>query len=188
MSAGCRNRFGKITVGIMISIRAATQHDAVAIAHVHVQSWRTTYAGIVPEKYLATLNEAERVLLWRDQITRDTPVYIADLDGEIVGFISGGVIREPVQTYDAELYAIYLLEQAQRQGIGTALLKELAKSLLGKGFIGMIVWVLEKNSSRHFYARSNAQVVTTKDIQIGGVMLSEVSYGWPDLQVIVSPK
>jgi GNAT superfamily N-acetyltransferase len=107
----------------MISIRAATEHDAVAISHVHVQSWRTTYAGIVPEEYLATLNETERLLLWRDWLTRDIRVYIADLDGEIVGFISGGAIRERVQTYDAELYAIYLLEQSQRQGIGTALLK-----------------------------------------------------------------
>jgi GNAT superfamily N-acetyltransferase len=166
----------KITLGIMISIRAATEHDTVAIAHVHVQSWRTTYGGIVPEEYLATLNEAERVLVWRDWLTRDIRVYIADLDGEIVGFISGGAIREPVQTYDAELYAIYLLEQAQRQGVGTALLKELAESLLGKGFTSMIVWVLEKNPSRHFYVRSSAQIVTTKNIQIGGVTLSEVSY------------
>ena len=172
----------------MISIRAATEHDAVAISQVHLHSWRTTYAGILPDEYLATLNEAERILLWREWLSRDLQVYIADLDGEIVGFISGGVIREPVQTYDAELYAIYLLEQAQRQGIGTALLKELAKSLLGKGFTGMIVWVLEKNPSRHFYVRSGAQIVTTKDTQIGGVMLSEVSYGWPDLQAIVSPK
>jgi GNAT superfamily N-acetyltransferase len=173
-------------VGIMISIRAATERDAVAIAHVHVQSWRTTYAGIVPEEYLATLNEAERVPVWRDWLTRDIRVYIADLDGEVVGFISGGAIREPVQTYDAELYAIYLLEHAQRQGIGKALLKELAESLLGKGFTGMIVWVLEKNPSRHFYVRSSAQIVTSKSIQIGGVTLSEVSYGWPDLQSILS--
>jgi GNAT superfamily N-acetyltransferase len=172
----------------MISIRAATEHDAVAISHVHVQSWRTTYADIVPEEYLATLNEAERVFLWREWLIRDIRAYIADLEGEIVGFISGGAVREPIQTYDAELYAIYLLEHAQRQGIGTALLKRLAESLLSKGFTSMIVWVLEKNPSRHFYARSSAQIVTTKDIQIGGVMLSEVAYGWPALQAITSPK
>ncbi len=172
----------------MISIRTATENDAAAIAHVHVQSWRTTYAGIVPEEYLAALNEAERVPLWRDWLSRDIRAYIADLDGQIVGFISGGAIREPVQTYDAELYAIYLLEQAQRQGTGTALLKELAESLLGQDFTSMIVWVLEKNPSKHFYMRSGAQVVATKDIQIGGVTLSEISYGWPDLQAILSLK
>jgi ribosomal protein S18 acetylase RimI-like enzyme len=185
---GCRSRVSKISVDIMISIRAATEHEAAAISHVHVQSWRTTYAGIVPEEYLATLNEAERVLLWREWLTRDIAVYIADLDGEIVGFISGGAIRERVQTYDAELYAIYLLEKAQRQGIGRALLKELAESLSGQGFTSMIVWVLEKNPSRHFYVRTSARIVATKDIQIAGVTLSEVSYGWSDLQAIISPK
>jgi GNAT superfamily N-acetyltransferase len=113
---------------------------------------------------------------------------IADLDGEIVGLISGGAIREPVQTYDAELYAIYLLEQAQRQGVGKALLRELAELLLDEGCTGMIVWVLEKNPSRHFFVKSSAQIVPTKNIQIGGVMLSEVSYGWHDLQAIISPK
>lgn len=172
----------------MISIRAAIEQDAVAIAHVHVESWRTTYAGIVPDNYLATLDEAGRVLLWREWLIKDIQTYIADLDGKIVGFISGGPIREPIQTYDAELYAIYLLESAQRQGIGTALLKELAGSLLSRGFKSMIVWVLEKNPSKDFYAKSSAQVVTAKDIQIGGVTLSDVCYGWPDLEVITSPQ
>src|SRR5882672_5736312 len=129
----------------MISIRAATEHDAVAISQVHLHSWRTTYAGILPDEYLATLNEAERILLWREWLSRDLQVYIADLDGEIAG------------------------------------------SLLSKGFSSMIVWVLEKNPSRHFYVKSSAQLVTSKDIQIGGVMLSEVAYGWPDLEVIRSP-
>ena len=97
----------------MVSVRAATESDAIAIAHVHIQSWRTTYAGIVPEAYLAALNEAERVLLWQDWLTRDVEVYVADLDGEVVGFASGGQIREPLQDYDAELFAIYLLKTAQ---------------------------------------------------------------------------
>lgn len=172
----------------MILIRAAIEQDAVAIAHVHVESWRTTYAGIVPEEYLATLNEAERVPQWREWLTRDIRTYVADLDGKIVGFISGGAIREPVLTYDAELYAIYLLQSAQRQGIGTALLKELLGSLLSSGLTSMIVWVLEKNPAKDFYAKSGAEVVSAKDIQIGGMTLSEVSYGWPDLEAITSPK
>jgi len=137
----------------MILIRPAIHQDAVAISRVHVESWRTTYTGIVPEQYLATLNEAERVPLWLEWLTRDIRTYVADLDGKIVGFISGGAIREPVLTYDAELYAIYMLESAQRQGIGTALLKELAGSLLSAGFKSMIVWVsrriLRKTSMRN---------------------------------------
>jgi GNAT superfamily N-acetyltransferase len=172
----------------MVSIRAATQRDAVEISHVHVLSWRTTYAGIVPDEYLAALNEAERVPLWREWLTRDVQVYIADLDGKVIGFISGGPIREPVQNYDAELFAIYLLEQTQRHGIGTALLRELAGSLISKGFTSLAVWVLERNPSRHFYVKSGAQLVTSKEIETGGAMLSEVAYGWPNLEAIRSPK
>jgi GNAT superfamily N-acetyltransferase len=176
----------------MISIRTATEDDADAISHVHIQSWRTTYAGIVPEEYLATLNEADRVPLWRKWLASNIQVYLADLDGEVVGFISGGAIREPVQTavetYDAVSYAIYLLKQAQGQGIGRALLKKLAHSLSSQGFTSMIVWALEKNPSKHFYERSGAQIVTAKNIEIGGVTPSEVSYGWPDLQALTPPK
>jgi GNAT superfamily N-acetyltransferase len=113
----------------MVSVRAATLQDASAISHVHVQSWLTTYAGIVPDDYLSSLNEAERVPLWREWLVRDIHVYVAELDGQVVGFVSGGQIREPLQEYDAELFAIYLLKRAQGIGIGTALLRKLAGSL-----------------------------------------------------------
>jgi L-amino acid N-acyltransferase YncA len=168
----------------MVLIRTATQQDASAIAHVHVQSWLTTYAGIVPDDHLASLNEAEHVLLWQDWLIRDIQTYVAELDGEVVGFISGGQIREPLQEYDAELFAIYLVHQAQRRGLGTALLQKLAQSLRAKEFKGMAVWVLERNPAKHFYQKSGAALVTTKEIEIGGVLLQEVALAWPDLATI----
>jgi GNAT superfamily N-acetyltransferase len=165
----------------MVSVRMATVQDASAIAHVHVQSWLTTYSGIVPDDYLASLNEAERVLLWQDWLTRDIQVYVAEQDGELVGFIGGGPIREPLPGYDAELFAIYLLDRAQRQGLGTALLQKLADSLAARGFKGMTVWVLERNPAIHFYEKSGAALVRAKEIEIGGVPLQEVAFAWPDL-------
>ncbi len=82
----------------MLTIRLATPEDAAKIAHVHIESWRTTYAGIVPDACLAALNETERELQWQEWLTRDIPVYIAELDGQVVGFISGGPIREPIES------------------------------------------------------------------------------------------
>jgi GNAT superfamily N-acetyltransferase len=169
----------------MTSIRRATTHDAIAISHVQVQTWRTTYSGIVPDEYLTALNEVERVAVWREQLAHGMLIYVADQAGEVVGFIGGGPVRESVQTYDAELYAIYLLQRSQGQGIGTALLKQLARSLLNEGFTSMLVWVLEKNPSKHFYTKANAQFVTSKDIRIGGALLAEEAYGWPDLSAIL---
>jgi GNAT superfamily N-acetyltransferase len=171
----------------MVLVRAAKEQDASAIAHVHVQSWLTTYSGIVPEDYLASLNEAERALMWRDWLARDFQVYVAEQDGELVGFISGGQIREPLQRYDAELFAIYLLNRAQGQGLGTALLRRLAESLAAKGFKGMTVWVLERNPAVHFYERSGATLVGDKEIEIGGALLREVAFAWPDLAKLALP-
>src|SRR5450631_1696360 len=110
----------------MVSIRAATVEDASAISHVHVESWRATYKGIVPEEHLASLSEAEHVPLWRKWLALEVQAFVAAMNGEVVGFACGGRIREPLQDYGAELYAIYLLPQAQGHGLGSALLKTLA--------------------------------------------------------------
>ena len=40
----------------METIRAAQLEDAAGIARVHVDSTRTTYKGIFPDAYLATLS------------------------------------------------------------------------------------------------------------------------------------
>ena len=168
----------------MTEIRAAAGQDAGAIAHVHVESWRTTYAGIVPEAYLASLKEAEREASWQEWLTLDVDVFVAEDDGDVVGFVSGGATREPVEEFDAELFAIYLLRDAQRRGIGMALLRRLAGSLKARGFRSMMAWVLEDNSSGGFYSRSGGVRVASKEMEVGGVMLPVVAYRWKDLEAI----
>jgi GNAT superfamily N-acetyltransferase len=166
----------------MLTIRAATLEDAEKIAHVHVESWRSTYPGIVPEEYLAALSVSGRAIAWREGMTNGIAVHIAELNGEVVGFISGGPIREPIAPYDGELYAVYILQQAQGQGIGKALLQELARLLLGQGFASMAVWVLEQNPAKHFYMHTGAELLASKEIEIGGAVLADAAYGWPDLR------
>jgi len=169
----------------MGGIRVATLQDARAIARVHVESWRTTYAGIVPAEYLASLDVGQREVSWREWLPLDIDVFVAEVDGEVVGFVGGGAIREPVEGFDAELFAIYLLRDAQRRGIGMALLKRLAGSLKARGYRSMMAWVLEDNSSGEFYSRSGGVRVASKEMEVGGVMLPVVAYGWGDLEGII---
>jgi L-amino acid N-acyltransferase YncA len=170
----------------MISIRTATQEDAISIARVHVESWRTTYRGIVPDAYLDGLNAGERTVRWREILSPSERIFVAEEDGEVVGFIYGGPIREPVGDCDAELYAIYLLLQAQSKGIGTALLIELARRLDGDGFRSMAVWVIEANSAAGFYLGSGAARVTQKQMSVGGAMLDVAAYAWPSLKSMIT--
>ena len=52
-----------------IQIRAAVPEDAASMARVHVDSWRSTYAGIVPAEYLAGLSYPNRESLWKELLT-----------------------------------------------------------------------------------------------------------------------
>lgn len=169
----------------MVLIRIAEVKDAAAISHVHVQSWLTTYAGIVPADYLASLNEAERIPRWQEWLEQDICVHVADLNGKVAGFVSGGALREPLGHYRAEMYAIYVLKEAQGKGIGRALVGTLAASLLANGYTDMIVWVLEQNPAVSFYEKLGARRLSGKEIEIGGALLSELALGWSDLRRMV---
>ncbi len=170
----------------MPPIRPATANDAAAIARVHVQSWQSTYAGIVPAHVLESLSEADRTLQWIEWLQLGVPVYVAERNGDVIGFASGGPIREPLAGFDAELFAIYLLASAQHQGIGTSLLRTLAAALTDRGLTSMIAWVLDRNHSRYFYERTGANPVEHKQIEIGGVSLPAQAYGWPSLTALAS--
>ena len=55
-----------------MKIRPATAGDAAALARVHVDSWRTTYRGIVPDEALAHLSYERREQLWANQLEQAT--------------------------------------------------------------------------------------------------------------------
>jgi GNAT superfamily N-acetyltransferase len=166
-------------------IRPATPADAAAIAHIHVASWKTTYPGIVPQAALAALNEADRRSLWQQQLqSGNFPIFVAESDPGIFGFLAGGPLRKPIEEYDSELYALYLLHTHQRHGAGRALLQRLAQTLHEKGHQSMLVWVLEANPAVGFYQHLGAIPVTRQTIEIGGATLPEIALGWPNLKIL----
>jgi L-amino acid N-acyltransferase YncA len=170
-----------------LTIRKAKIEDAGAIAHVQVESWKTTYAGIVSNVFLTSLNKEERMQSWQEQILADNvSIFVAEDETGIFGFAAGGEVREKLDDYDAELYAIYLLHERQRQGAGRALCVTLASALQTTGFTSMLVWVLEQNPSVSFYERLGAVQVARKVIDIGGADLQELAFGWPSLDPLIA--
>lgn len=63
-------------------LRVATTDDAAAIARIHVDTWRTTYSGIVPEAYLAKLSYEQRQSSWVQMLSSATKnnhfIYVTD--------------------------------------------------------------------------------------------------------------
>jgi GNAT superfamily N-acetyltransferase len=168
-------------------IRKAKVQDAGAIAHVQVETWKTTYVGIVSDVFLTSMDEEERTQRWQEQILADTiSILVAEDETGIFGFAAGGEVRERLDDYDAELYAIYLLRERQRQGVGRILGLALASALQSRGSTSMLVWVLEQNPSVSFYERLGAVQIARKIINIGGADLQELAFGWPSLDRLIA--
>lgn len=169
-------------------VREARATDALAIAQVQVDSWRTTYAGILPADYLASLSYERQGEFWGRIVStlRSTDtVYVAEAPaGRIVGFAHGGPERSGAGIYKGELFAIYLLELYQRQGLGRQLTGSIANQLLQHGLSSMLVWVLAANPYRAFYEALGGQQVYEKEITIGAARFTEVAYGWHDTSAI----
>jgi ribosomal protein S18 acetylase RimI-like enzyme len=169
-------------------IREARPEDAAAIARIHVDSWRSTYKGIVPDEHLAGLSYERREQGWREALSNPDNrsfVYVAeDEAGNVVGFASGGPEREGHPDYKGELYAIYLFAQFQRRGLGRQLTQAVARRLLKAGISSMLVWVLADNPGRAFYEALGGTYLSEKKITIGEKELVEVAYGWRDIRVL----
>lgn len=167
-------------------IRKAVQGDVPAIARVHVDSWRTTYRDIVPEKHLAKLSYEERETIWARAIADAQQLtYVAETNGNIIGFANGGKNRGGESEYSCELYAVYLLQAHQQRGVGRQLTLAIGRDLEKAGMRSMIVWVLRNNPACEFYKKLGGQPVASKLIIIGGASLEEVAYGWSDVSILL---
>lgn len=166
-----------------LTVRDADVDDAEAIAAVHVAAWRTTYRGMLPDDFLDGLEHAGYEARWRRVIAEGSNrVYVAADGREVVGFASGGRERAGEDGFAGELYAIYVLQEAQGRGHGRRLVQAVVRGLREMGLADMIVWVLRDNAgARRFYERLGGVYVRAQPITIGSALLQEVSYGWRSL-------
>ena len=105
-----------------ITVHRAQPRDANAIARVHVDTWRATYAGIIAASALDGMSYAasaqrQRGMLGNDRCTSFVAVAPSN---EVVGFAMAGPIRDGVADYDGELYGLYVRPAYQRRGAGDA--------------------------------------------------------------------
>lgn len=171
----------------MTVIRQAKPSDAPSIAAVHVQSWRETYQGLMPDAVIASRTLDGRTRLWTTLLEEDNAqrnVWVADDQGQIVGFVSGGPCREAPWngTFPGELYALYLLRSHQGGGLGRALFETCDTWLRAQeGLYPYVLWVLEGNErSLGFYTHLGGKVVVARMAKpVGdGVVLDHCALGW----------
>ncbi|SOC44677.1 GNAT family N-acetyltransferase [Ureibacillus acetophenoni] len=170
-----------------MTIRLAKLEDAEGIAKVHVDSWRTTYEGIIPQEFLNNLSYDKRAELWIRNITKpETHIYVAEnAEGKIVGFADFWKRETNTVPNSTDLTSIYLLKEYQGQGLGKKLLEQLFLQIKQLGYEKVFVEVLEENKTCSFYERYGAKLYNTVSIQIGGKLLSERIYVWENVEDVL---
>jgi ribosomal protein S18 acetylase RimI-like enzyme len=171
-------------------VRAARPADAGPIAHVHRDSWRTTYAGILPISVIAREAGRRSEAMWRRRLALQpagAATFIAERRNDgIVGFVSCGDARAPIEGLDAEIYALYVLQAHQQRGVGRELVRACARHFVRQGLFGFYLWVLKANRARLFYEVLGGEVIGERTERLGKHDFAEVAYGWHDLTTLVT--
>ena len=172
-----------------MKIRQASNIDIPEIARVHVDTWKTTYKNVFSDDYLAKMSYEKREQIWHQVFSNSSKdnnfTYVAENEfNQIIGFANAGIERENNLTYHGELYAIYILKDCQRKGLGTKLFESVVDRLQTMQINSMLVWVLNDNSACRFYQKLGGIKVYSKDIERQETKLLEVAYGWEDISII----
>lgn len=169
------------------SIRTARVEDANAIARVHVETWRTTYAGLIPDHYLIGLSIDAYAAKWKKLLKSDPPshvMFVAEVAGKPIGFATGGPARLKNAPAPAEVYTLYVAGDFQGQGIGRALFQTVLSGLAKKGHGSAFLWVLSENPSRFFYERLGGRARGQQAERFAGSEVMETAYLFSDIGAI----
>ena len=170
----------------MIEIRKAAAGDANVIARIYVDTWRDTYAGIIPDQILLRMSHRRQSAAWSvgfGKRRNGHMVMVAeDSRAGVVGFGSCGRARYLNLPYDGEVHTLYVLADYQGQGIGKKLLGELFGALLERGSRSALIWVLAGNPARFFYQAMGGTWVAVRTERLGCASLPAMAYGWRDLK------
>lgn len=146
-----------------IIIRESTLSDANEVAAIHVKSWQQSYRSIIDEHYLENISFSDRLELRNKILQSNDPNQIhlvAVYEETIIGFCDAGSAFESAANYRGEIYAIYLLEEFKKLGVGQRLLQAAHEFLAQKKLLPYVAWVLKANHSACAFYQKNGGIVS----------------------------
>ena len=169
----------------MIALRRARLADAPGIASVHVATWRSAYANILPEDYLANLSVSRLARQYEHLIRLGFGVHVAasySMPGAppVLGFSTSSRSRES-RLGEGEVEMLYVLDDYRDQGLGGQLLRASGKHLAKLGCRSAYAWVLRDNPSRYFYQRLGGKCIAAGTTQMAGEDIPQTAYAWDPL-------
>ncbi|MCU1550223.1 MAG: N-acetyltransferase [Glaciihabitans sp.] len=132
-------------------IRRARLEDADALGALHIACWREAYLQLLSAASFKVATPEWRATRWRRNLsgTPTSTTWIAERDGEMIGFSGAGATVDDDKPRELELHAIYLLAREHGSGVGQALLDTAI------GDQPACLWVAEENPRAQAFYRRN---------------------------------
>jgi len=129
-----------------VATRQVAEADIPRLGELHSAVWSELYSGVLPADVLASLDPPTMSALWARFISRgaDYIQYVAEVDGQVVGFVGVGPGREPGYELGRELYFIYVAPEFRRSSVGKVLLRIADADYL---------WIAEDNRATQAFYR-----------------------------------
>lgn len=127
----------------------------------------------MPQRRIESLNHESCQRNWDNSLASGTVVYVAEVDGVLCGFVSGGENRHNqdcktglADACTAELAAMYILQKYHKMGVGRALFDIFVAEMKSHGHKSMAIWVAEKNPACGFYARMGGEPTDSRILMV----------------------
>ena len=161
--------------------------DAEDLARVHIQSWRETYQGLLPDSFLARMSVPVYTRRFAASLIgpgdKEATLVAASRSG-LVGYAAGGSSRSK-RAGEAEVTTLYVLRTAQGYGLGRRLLCDIARVFAANEATSLMLSVLRDNiPARGFYEHLGGQAEAPRREPGPGGVTYEVSYRWPDIRTL----
>jgi ribosomal protein S18 acetylase RimI-like enzyme len=158
-----------------IRIRELGIDDIATLASIHVKTWNETYARGNNGPSIQ-LRESQ----WREKFRKkDDSWFILGVEntkGEMIGFAVGQ--KHNSEEYKGEINKIYLLQEYQRLGIGSKLLREVVRRFQQMGINSMVLFGIPQNPTGGFHeAMGGKRLYDKQGVFHGG-------YGWKEISAL----
>jgi ribosomal protein S18 acetylase RimI-like enzyme len=151
----------------MFKIREVTQEtvlqDIPQVLQVRVESYQTTYLGLLDESFLDDLT-VDNLLhnlkrpAAQKAIGIEHYLFVATLEtGKIVGYAYCGRNNYSEVASDSEMYELYLLKDYQGHGIGRKLFESSKTRLFEQGYQTVYLWCAKETPACEFYDKMGGE-------------------------------
>jgi GNAT superfamily N-acetyltransferase len=172
----------------VIAVRPAQARDAAGMGTIHVGVWRSTYAAILPDSYLAGLSAPRLSAYYQAGILRGHPALVAESGGRVIGFATMGLRRGDQERSlgQAEIETLYVGEDWRDQGAGRMLMQSAGKTLSAAGAGSAYLWVLRDNPSRWFYQHLGGRRAAEGHTTVAGSSIPKTAFVWDPIDLLLS--